>query len=588
MLTFSGDYSPSQNHSRDVKEEAIFKAQYQGLGADQWEDFAEEIQQAHNLEEFEERLKKQGWDHDTTYPYTNEDGQEIYEARRYIFRLVPQKKKFIIRHKTQDGYAFGKAPVSVPYNLPRLVARKGEPIVFCEGEKDADRAMSEGLRATTIQAAAGWSSLTASYFEDEEVIVVPDNDESGAKRAEEAIRWLTRVGARVRVVDLDGLKRTGDLSDWFDGGGTAEQLLEIARRVHPEPGLARLKAIDPGVWEGQEVPRREWLVKDVIPADAVGSIYGDGGLGKSTVALQLAVARAIGAKWLDLETKLGRTLYFSCEDKAAELHKRLDAIRQHYSVSFAAMEGVIRLYDLTEDDALMATVGRDGTVTANDLFRTVRREAQRHEADLIVIDSLANVFGGNENDRSQVRQFVSLLNRLAVDGRSVVILAHPSLTGLISGRGTSGSTAWNNSVRWRVNFQKGDDPEAQMRELSVQKSNYGPADVKLRLQWQEGAYAVVGGPINKVVAQERARSVFLTLLRRLTRDGRRVSHNSGSTYAPAVFEGEREAKEAFLKKAALKEAMAALFENGMIKAEEDGPPSKRRSYIVETGDERPF
>ena len=52
------------------------------------------------------------------------------------------------------------------------------------------------------------------------------------------------------------------------------------------------------------------------------------------------------------------------------------------------------------------------------------------------------MLAGNEIDRSQVRQFVGLMRKLAIAANgSVVLLAHPSLAGISSGTGLSGSTA---------------------------------------------------------------------------------------------------------------------------------------------------
>ncbi|HEY9147871.1 MAG TPA: AAA family ATPase, partial [Gammaproteobacteria bacterium] len=50
--------------------------------------------------------------------------------------------------------------------------------------------------------------------------------------------------------------------------------------------------------EGLPIPEREWLVQDLIPARNVTLLYGDGGTGKSLLALQLAVAVALGRPWL--------------------------------------------------------------------------------------------------------------------------------------------------------------------------------------------------------------------------------------------------------------------------------------------------
>ena len=64
---------------------------------------------------------------------------------------------------------------------------------------------------------------------------------------------------------------------------------------------------------------REWMVENLIPMQQVTLLYGDGGTGKSTLALQLANAAVKLEKWLDLETKAGATYYLSCEDEENEI-----------------------------------------------------------------------------------------------------------------------------------------------------------------------------------------------------------------------------------------------------------------------------
>ncbi len=64
-----------------------------------------------------------------------------------------------------------------------------------------------------------------------------------------------------------------------------------------------------------------------------------------------------------------------------------------------------------------------------------------------------------------------MLRDLAIDHDcAVLLLSHPSLTGLNSGTGTSGSTAWNNSVRSRLYLQA---TSPDTRTLKVVKANHG-------------------------------------------------------------------------------------------------------------------
>lgn len=113
-------------------------------------------------------------------------------------------------------------------------------------------------------------------------------------------------------------------------------------------------------------------------------------------------------------------------------------------------------------DAVLAEFDRNGRIKPTSLYEQLHVEAVMLQPSMIAIDTVSDVFLGDEIKRDQVRQFGSLMRRLAIDGNSAVILAsHPSLTGLKSGSGLSGSTHWHNSVRARAFFRrpKGDDED---------------------------------------------------------------------------------------------------------------------------------
>nr|WP_281066391.1 AAA family ATPase [Xanthobacter flavus] len=66
---------------------------------------------------------------------------------------------------------------------------------------------------------------------------------------------------------------------------------------------------------GKPIPPRQEHVEGMIPAGNVTLLYGDGGTGKSLLALQLAVATAAGSQWIGLPVARGSTL---CRDAKAE------------------------------------------------------------------------------------------------------------------------------------------------------------------------------------------------------------------------------------------------------------------------------
>ncbi len=328
-------------------------------------------------------------------------------------------------------------------------------------------------------------------------------------------------------------------------------------------------------------PAREWVVDEMIPMDTVTLLYGDGGTGKSLLALQLAAAMAVGGMWLNRVPMAGKTVYVSAEDDRAEIHRRVALIAN--SLRFPlGMFLAITVADLAGKSALLAEVKpRSGALFGNELFHLIDNQIASIGPRLVVMDTLADIYPGNENDRAQVRQFIGLMRGIAIKRKcAVLLLAHPSLTGISSGTGASGSTAWNNSVRSRLYFERigngdfGDDPDA--RRLKVMKSNYGRVGAEIHVRWTDGVFiAQTGSPgIDNTV---KARRVFLKLLAQFASEGRRVNAKSGSNYAPKVF-AEHVGSEGCTKRA-FTDAMNLLLSASEIMIESGRDNGKDVNYL---------
>jgi RecA-family ATPase len=334
------------------------------------------------------------------------------------------------------------------------------------------------------------------------------------------------------------------------------------------------------------VPPRDWLVPDLIPAGTVTLLAGDGGTGKSLIALQLAVACALGKPWLGRGVASGRALFISAEDDEEELHRRLSDVVQAEDMDLADLDQ-LTLRSLAGEDALLAALDvRTGILRASDLHRELDAFLTELRPVVLVLDTLADLFPGNENDRAQARQFVSLLRGLAMRHQcAVVLLSHPSLSGMQSGAGTSGSTGWSNSVRSRLYLRRviqgEEEPNPDARILATMKANYGPTGQEIALTWREGVFvpdeAETG--LDRMAKRSRADRVFLKLLRLFTEQGRRVNGGGGQTYAPTVFANHPEAEG--LSKAVLRDAMERLLHTGQVVNVETGRDSKRRSHLEE-------
>jgi hypothetical protein len=125
-----------------------------------------------------------------------------------------------------------------------------------------------------------------------------------------------------------------------------------------------------------------------------------------------------------------------------------------------------------------------------------------------------------------------------------------------------------------------DEADSDVRELRVMKSNYGPAGEVVRLCWQRGVFVPVGSaaPLQQIAAEADIERAYLDCLDALTAQGRQVSPNRSSAFAPTVFEAMPQARGYRAK--ALGAAQERLFAAGRIQTEASGPPSKRRERIT--------
>ena len=162
---------------------------------------------------------------------------------------------------------------------------------------------------------------------------------------------------------------------------------------------------------------------------------------------------------------------------------------------------------------------------------------------LVELDVLADLFSGEENNRPQVTQFVGLVKRLCREHHcAILLLAQPSVAGMNTGSGTSGSTGWSNSCRSRLYFQRvktseGGEPNKNLRTFEGKKANYSEVGGKFDVEWKDGLFRRVIGPAAfvKMAADAKADDVFLTLLKRFNTQGRNAGVKHGTSYAPALF-----------------------------------------------------
>jgi RecA-family ATPase len=371
-----------------------------------------------------------------------------------------------------------------------------------------------------------------------------------------------------------------------EGADTGRETSDSKQRQDAPPSdQPPLALITPNQWKDFPLEEMRWLATHRIPADDVTILSSDGAGGKTTLGLQLAVSVACDlGDWIGTTTSTGPVIFYSAEEPEKEMRRRLDRIARKRGVDPDDIEH-LHFHFAEPDEALLGISTPSGKIVPTATFHALAKSVTDTKPSLLIVDTIAAVYGGSQNDRFQVRTFINRFRRLARDtGCAVVLLDHPSLSGMSSDTGRSGTVDWRNAVRSFLYMRTiaGDDgvEERTFRELEVVKTNYGPAGEKVRLRWEDGSFVVKGSlsTPQQAAAVAKIDDVFLKLLDKLTAQGRHVRPNPGRSFAPNEFAKEREAEGVTAK--AFETSMRRLLDHKKIALKTEGSPSKRTTRII--------
>ena len=378
---------------------------------------------------------------------------------------------------------------------------------------------------------------------------------------------------------------------WFKSAGEIclnafEQ--QMAAEEAAGPQVEPIAFFDPAdAWTDDDPPPRQWDVAGMIPRGEVTLLYGEGGVGKTLLAHQYAVCAAAGVKWLGQDTRPARVMAVFCEDDEMELRRRHVAIRRLLGVS-DPLRGRLRLVSRRGKDNVLAHWPR-GDFKLTDFYHQLAGDILAWRPDVLILDTLADIYGGSEIDRAQVNRFVKQVLGSLVEpvGASAIVLGHPSVGGRAEGR--SGSTAWSNAARSRLYLRYPDKKETgNLRELEGMKSNYAPKGLRINVRWERGAFVataeskpgIPAATVRDVLLpriEDEVERATLAAVAAAERDGVPLNLSPRSTsYAPKVF--KRQYGGAGLDGAtleAIEAALVALEGRGVVRLRTFASPAHR-------------
>ena len=336
---------------------------------------------------------------------------------------------------------------------------------------------------------------------------------------EQAIRRAL-LAAADRVTSM--VHETTDVRQAVD---LAQDIIGTVTASSGHAGRARPRTLDLRQLAGRKAPDRQWYVKDWL-GDGPSLFAAGGGVGKTLLAQQAATAGALGLPFVSEIPRPFRSLIWACEDDADELWRRQEAVSRQFEIELDAPGDNLIIQSRRGVDSTLMTVAH-GELKRTPAFTELRDQVNDLGVEVLWLDNVAHLFGGDENVRGQVTGFINAMAGL-VTGRpfAVVLLAHTS-----RGYGSefAGSAAWENAVRMRWYLgnklpderQDADDEQgSDVRFLCKRKANYSSKDY-VRFSMRDGVLVPdglamgEGGAVASRLDERRAEEIVVAGFRSL-------------------------------------------------------------------------
>lgn len=197
----------------------------------------------------------------------------------------------------------------------------------------------------------------------------------------------------------------------IEASGGAEALLGSVVRLHTNIGKAKSEQLVLTVEQlHAKASAVRWAVKGLIAQQSLGFIFGASGTFKSFIALDYALHRAYGMKWLGRRTTKAVPLYLAAEGGSG-LIRRIQAWHQARGMDWRMCQMRVVIVPLT----LRTEAG------------TLRQSLQALQIDPgdVIVDTMSQTFTGNENSNDEVAEWLRVLGTELRDGlKATVLVVH--------------------------------------------------------------------------------------------------------------------------------------------------------------------
>lgn len=275
----------------------------------------------------------------------------------------------------------------------------------------------------------------------------------------------------------------GDIAaDTSSGYEAAEAILSASQADTQEYYFTRATS-----YLSQPAPLK-WIIKGWMPDSAVSMVYGESGVGKTFITLDMACHIASGMQWHGHKTKAGIVVYMAGEGNYG--------IRQRVT-AWCKANGVTSLDNLLISNK---AIDIDSPATAAQIINAVR-EVTQEDTLAIFIDTVNNHMSGDENSAKDTRNMLNACNIVARALNSSICLNHHTGHAADSKQRARGSSAWKASLDASILVSKNDGSIeiscTKMKDAEPPKTFFGRLEV-VPLGWIDEDGEEIKGAVFKI------------------------------------------------------------------------------------------
>lgn len=400
------------------KDELVFWNQY-GISADVLKRY-----NVHSIETYHGVSKE-----NKEFVLQSKNDQPIfgYQGRRYtkIYRPFSQLR-FLYTGEITENYVFG---------LEQLPIR-GDILFITGGEKDVLSLVSHGFHAICLNSETAHipkNLLRGLSYRFKHITILYDTDETGKNSMEKLKKDYKNFHIKSLLLPLPGTKKEKDISDFFKLGHSADDLmmlfLEMLDQLY-EDTLSVMKSCEIDFDNPPKAPEPVVTINDVTigtPGNLV-CIAGSEGSGKTNYLGGL-LSGAIKPEEANIDT-LGTYVKQNENKKAVLLYDTEQSEYQLYkNVSY-----IVKRATLNNPPTWFKTFGLVG-ISRNERMNLILESMDRLYYEhggihLVVIDGIADLLNGVNDEESSVRLIEELFRIAAIYNTCIICVVHMAPSGM--------------------------------------------------------------------------------------------------------------------------------------------------------------